>query len=445
MLRTALLLLALALATPAAALDLERLVENLSPEQRARYAVFEDFTIHGICGSKELELARDFGVNTIRNYTIKLENNETKNLLDRAHALGLKVIVSEWMPHQGENKGEHGPWNFDYTKNVEQRLAAFEEKVIALGDHPAILMWGLGNEVHLDPEYLVYVNKLSELIHRHQPLAITSLTMINAKPEHIERIKQHAPDLDVIGVQSYSPGAVRGGIRNMEEHWQKPYYYSEFNGKGPWNFNKTDWGQAHEDLSNARVADIHRSYDDIEAAPRCLGSTIFVWGHFNMNRPSYFSLLLSPHPEGPAAEQDTDLAGSYPLITPNAEVLAERFLGEVPGSNRAPRITALTFHNNQRALSAAPGEPIGVVVEATDANRDTLRTVAWVIDNRAGRARAVAGPFEGDRRGRIRFDAPAEPSDRYLVIAYVLDDQGGAAASTLPLQVRPAGPSARAR
>ncbi|MEO0586869.1 MAG: hypothetical protein AAF078_04435, partial [Planctomycetota bacterium] len=94
MLRTALILLAMALATPAWALDLNRLVENLSPEQRARYAVFEDFTINGICGSNELELARDFGVNTIRNYTIKLENDETKNLLDRAHELGLKVIIS---------------------------------------------------------------------------------------------------------------------------------------------------------------------------------------------------------------------------------------------------------------------------------------------------------------------------------------------------------------
>ncbi|MEO0587896.1 MAG: hypothetical protein AAF078_09675, partial [Planctomycetota bacterium] len=223
------------------------------------------------------------------------------------------------------------------------------------------------------------------------------------------------------------------------------YYYSEFNGKGPWNFNKTEWGQAYEDLSNARVADLHRSFDDIEAAPRCLGSTIFVWGHFAVGRPSYFSLLLSPHPEGPKAEAGTEFAGSYPLVTPNAEVIAERFRGEIPGSNRAPRITALTFHNSNREFSAAPGEQLGVVVEATDANRDALRTVAWVIDNAAGRVRAVAGPFEGDGRGRIRFDAPAEPSDRYLVVAYVLDDQGGAAASTLPLQVRPAGSSARAR
>lgn len=256
------------------------------------------------------------------------------------------------MPHQGKNKGrDGGNWNFDYTKNTDERLAKFVAKVEAIGDHPAILMWGLGNEVHLDREYLEYVNLMSEAIHEPLPLALTSLTMINAKPENIEKIKRFAPDLDVVGVQSYSVGAVRGGIRNMEEHWGKPYYYSEFNGKGPWNFSKTEWGTAYDDMPADRVAEIDACYDAIEAAPRCLGSTAFVWGQFGMQRPSYFSLLLSPHPSGvQQAEKMEAVPGQpgYPLITPHAEVLGRRFTGSHPIANHAPLITALETTDGAR-------------------------------------------------------------------------------------------------
>jgi hypothetical protein len=433
-------------APAARALDFEALVENLTPAQAARYERFRDgWTIRGVCGTRDLDLANTFGVNTVRGYTIKLDG-ETKATLDEAHALGMKVIVSEWMPHQGANKGKgNSTWNFDYTKRIDERLAKFTGKVDAIGDHPAILMWGLGNEVHLDREYLEYVNLMSKAIHERHPLALTSLTMINAKPDNIEKIKRFAPDLDVVGVQSYSVGAVRGGIRNMERHWGKPYYYSEFNGKGPWNFKKTAWGIAYDDLPAGRAAEIDACYDAIEAAPRCLGSTAFVWGQFNAQRPSYFSLLLSPHPDGPAAAEKAGLSNGTPgdpLVTPHAEVLGKRFTGSHPIGNHAPLITALETLGGAREASVAPGGELTVRVAGTDADGDALRFTLWLIDKRTGRYTARSGPFAveaaatgGGWSGTGTITAPGKARADTLVLAYAFDDEGGAVCTTIPVNI----------
>jgi hypothetical protein len=438
------LLVALTLAAlPARALDWAALVENLSPEQATRYERFRDgWLINGVCGTRDLELARTFGINTVRGYTINIENGSTSAVLDEAHALGIKVVVSEWMPHQGENKGGgNSTWNFDYTKNVEERLAKFVEKVEAIGDHPAILMWGLGNEVHLDREYLEYVNLMSEAIHERYPLALTSLTMINAKPENIEKIKAYAPDLDVVGVQSYSVGAVRGGIRNMEEHWGKPYYYSEFNGKGPWNFKKTAWGTAYDDLPAERAAEIDACYDALEAAPRCLGSTAFVWGQFGAQRPSYFSLLLSPHPGGVDEAEKANMEG-YPLVTPHAEVLARRFTGSLPIENHAPLITTLETVEGDREATVAPGGELTLRVAGTDADGDPLRFTLWVLGRKGRSYGALAGPFSvtgthasDSTQGTGTIITPDKADEGALVLAYAFDDKGGAVCTTIPLKI----------
>ncbi|MEN0019660.1 MAG: hypothetical protein AAF747_02125 [Planctomycetota bacterium] len=397
-------------ASQSKALQPAALIENLTPEQAARYEIFDNFRINGVCGTSNLELAKQFGINTIRGYTINLREDGTIKTLDEAHALGMKVIVSEWMPHHGENTGRDGAkWNFDYTANIDERLAKFTEKVDAIGDHPAILMWGLGNEVHLDREYLEYVNLMSLAIHERFPLAITSLTMINAKPDNIRKIAEYAPDLDVIGVQSYSLGAVRGGIRNMEEHWGKPYYYSEFNGKGPWNFQKTTWGSAYEDLPAQRSSDIKACLEAFDDAPRCLGSTAFVWGHFGVQRPSYFSLLLSHHPGGFDA--------------------AER-----AGISTEPLITSLTGIHGESELTVAPGEQFSVRATATDADDDNVRLVYWIIGKPGGRYIAVSGPIDANDDGVAQLIAANSPRDDCLVMVYALDDNGGASATTIPVR-----------
>ncbi len=403
----------------------------LAQTGQARLERLKSFRIRGVCGGEhDLERLATLGVNTVRGYSIP-DPESMRATLDKAHRLGMKMVVSEWMPNQGENKGSGGStWKFDYGARGEEMLEKFIAKVEAIGDHPAILMWGLGNEVHLDEPYLRVVNRMSRGIHKRFPNHLTSLTMVNAKPEAIAAVKKFAPDIDVLGVQSYSPGAVRGAIKSTEEHWGKPFYMSEFNGKGPWNFGKTPWGAALDESVTQKVQDLNACYDAIDASSLCLGSTIFVWGHTNEFRPTYFSLLLDPDPNGP---RDKDSFAGL-LITPQAEVMVERFTGKPPRGNRAPVLSRLEFAGGKREREVAPRESMEVVFVADDPNGDSVEVVSWILDSTSKKSKRVAGPFAATLLDKAAIPAPDAPGE-YLLMVYAIDGKGGGSASTLPFRV----------
>ena len=397
---------------------------------RARYARFENFRIKGVCGDGDLERLATLGVNTVRVYTIPSAES-MREKLDQAHRLGLKMVVSEWMPHHGKNKGRDGSsWDFDYNTRGEAMVESLIAKVEGIGDHPALLMWGLGNEVHLDEPYLRVVNRMSEEIHRRFPHHLTSLTVVNAKEPAIAAIKAFAPDIDVLGVQSYSRGAVRGAIKKTELLWGKPFYMSEFNTNGPWNFGTSAWGVPLDEPVSKKVSDLKDCYVAIDASPLCLGSTIFLWGHATTYRPTYFSLLLDPDPNG------RPKSGAYDhlLLTPQAEVMIEHFSGSPPRGNRAPVLTSLEFDGGEKSRLAGPGEVLTLRFAAEDQDGDPIEFVTWILDSSARKTTRVSGPFPQTSSTHVEIAAPAEPGE-YLLMTYAHDHRGGASASTVPFKV----------
>jgi hypothetical protein len=405
--------------------------EDASETFRERFARFATFRIQGVCGDRDLERLATLGVNTVRGYTLGTPE-EMRKKLDHAHRLGLKMIVSEWMPHQGRNTNKEGLfWDFDYNVKGDQMVESLIRRVEGIGDHPALLMWGLGNEVHLDEPYLRVVNRMSEEIHKRFPHHLTSLTMVNAKPEAIAAVKKFAPDLDVIGIQSYSRGAVRGAIKKTEELWGKPFYVSEFNANGPWNFKETAWGARLDEPVEKKVNDLKDCYAAIDASPLCLGSTIFVWGHYAVDdRPTYFSLLLHPHPEGPGPARSFD----GKLMTPQADAMVEHFRGRMITGNRAPILTKLEFDGGANQKAAQPGEALTVRFAAEDSNGDPIEFVPWILQAGTKKTTVVAGPFAQNSPDHAVLIAPNTPG-AYLVMVYAKDGRGGASATVLPFQV----------
>jgi hypothetical protein len=407
------------------------LPENLSESDRKRFGRFETFQIKGVCGDSDLERLAKLGVNTVRGYTIP-DSRAMRKKLDQADRLGLKVIVSEWMPHHGENKNKEGVvWKFDYEAQGDKMVSDFMKKVEGIGDHPALLMWGLGNEVHLDEPYLRVANRMSEEIHKRFPHHITSLTMVNAKPEHIEAVKKFAPDIDVLGIQSYSSGAVRGAIKKTGELWGKPFYMSEFNANGPWNMKKTGWDVPLDEPVTKKVGDLMDCYAAIDASPLCLGSTAFVWGHFKVDdRPTYFSLLLDPDPEGTTGDQSFGRM----LMTPQADAMVEHFTGQPVRGNRAPALSKLEFEGGARSRSAQPGEKMPLDLAAGDADGDRVDFVTWILKSKVRKTTSVAGPLRQPSGEEAVVEAPQAPGE-YLVMVYAIDNKGGGSASVLPFQV----------
>lgn len=404
--------------------------DGMSETDRKRFERFETFQIKGVCGDRNLDRLATLGVNTVRGYSIQ-DAATVLEKLDHAHRLGMKMIVSEWMPHHGENKqGSGGTWNFDYETRGEEMVENLIEKVEGIGDHPAFLMWGLGNEVHLDEPYLRVVNRMSEEIHQRFPHHLTSLTMINAKPENIAAVKEFAPDIDVLGIQCYSLGAVRGNIRNTEKFWGKPFYMSEFNTKGPWNFGKSDWGVPLDEPVDRKVSDLKGCYAAIDASPLCLGSTLFVWGHHTVFRPTYFSTLLDLNPSGTPDAKSFD----HLLTTPQAEVMIEHFTEKPLKGNRAPVLHQLEFAGGASSRLADPGEPMRILLEAEDPDGDTVEFVTWILDSSYRRTTTVAGPFPQTSPDDAVIHAPESPGE-YLLMVYAIDNNGGGSAGTLAFKV----------
>lgn len=404
--------------------------KGLSEIERKRFEKFEKFQIKGVCGDRDLERLSKMGVNTVRGYTIP-GVEEMRAKLDEAQRFGMKMVVSEWMPNQGKNKNRDGvAWDFDYNVRGDDMVENLIQKVEAIGDHPAILMWGLGNEVHLDEPYLRVVNRMSKAIHERFPHHLTSLTVVNVKDAGIAAIKEFAPDIDVLGVQSYSRGAVRGSIKKAASVWGKPFYMSEFNTNGPWNFANTEWGVPLDEPVTKKVSDLKDCYAAIDESPLCLGSTIFLWGHAAVYRPTYFSLLLDPEPNGQTKSESLD----HVMITPQAEVMQEHFTGKPLKGNRAPVLSKLEFEGGAKSRLAKPGEPLRVAVAADDPNRDPVEFVTWILDSTARKTKRIGEPFRSKAQSSLTIPAPTVPGE-YLLLVYAQDNKGGASASSLAFKV----------
>jgi hypothetical protein len=406
------------------ALDYSVLTRSAEESRVARYEVFRDFRIKGVCGIARLDLAAAYGANTLRTYT-----PPSREQLDNYQRMGLKVIVGIWMPHQGENAGKNGTkWDFDYGRQGDAQLEAFKETIDRIGDHPAILMWGLGNEVHLEPPYLQTVNRMSMMLHKKHPKQLSSITIINAPKDKIALIKQLAPDLDVIGFNSYGHGALAGASQKLEQEWGRAYYVSEFGPQGPWWGRKSAWGEVYEQSYDGKLDDLRKSFAVIDAAPRCLGSTMFLWGYWTQQKPTYFSALLHPK----LSAQKIDEQELY--ITPMAEEFCRYWSGKYP-PQRGPVLTSISVQGRKdtRDPMVQAGASFHVTASATDPDTPVaeLRYRWWILD-KAGQP--VCGPVDTDQPA-AQLKAPTRSGTGYFVMAYVLGPDKRASGFTVPVKV----------
>jgi hypothetical protein len=417
--------LGLFMASTASGLDYSALMRSADSARAVRYEVFRGFQIKGICGATRLDLAVAYGANTLRTYT-----PPTREELDNYQHLGLKVVVGIWMPHPGKNQGKDGnAWDYDYGKQGDEQVKTFEETVSRVGDHPAILMWCLGNEVPLDPAYLETVNRMSLALHQHFPKQLTSLTMINAPADKIALVKKYAPDLDVIGYNSYGQGAVGGAIKNLEVAWGRAYYVSEFGPQGPWWGRKTAWGEIYEQSYDAKLDDLRNSFTKIDAAPHCLGSTMFLWGNWTEQKQTYFSAFLNPQ----GSEKGVD--EKELLVTPMTEEFCHYWSGKYP-QERGPVLTKIKIdgQTNEADAVVLSGQPFKVTATATnlDDGNSKLEFRWWILD-KAGKT--VSGPVNSDQP-TAEITAPKEPGTSYVVMGYVIGENKRASGFTVPIKVK---------
>ncbi|MCX7799137.1 MAG: hypothetical protein N2109_02205 [Fimbriimonadales bacterium] len=372
----------------------------------------ERYFVRGVGGSFSLPLAKAQGANSVRTWGA---DNQLA-LLDQAHRLGLTVTVGIWLGHR-----QHG---FDYADEaqVKEQLQRAERDVLRYRNHPALLMWGLGNEMEVGADSeLVWkaVGDIARMVKRLDPNHPTMTVVAEIDEAKIRAIQRLAPDIDVLGINSY------GGIRSLPERlhkagWTKPYIVTEFGPRGPWESPKASYGAAFEDDSTAKARDYAEGYRLAVASQRgwALGSYAFLWGHKPEGTPTWFGMVL---PSG-------EMLGAVDAMT-------EAWTGK-PAANRAPRISQARCSKAGAVLK--PGDPIEASVQTADPDGDKLayRWFVLVDDPNAKFDEPVPTEAELSSGPSVRLAAPRDLRN-YRLYLVVRDGKGKAATANWPFSVRP--------
>lgn len=379
----------------------------------------EPYFIKGAGGSHDMEKLAGIGANSLRTW-----GDNKKAVLDRAHALGLSVCVGLWIEHE-----RHG---FDYSDDaaVARQIERHKRTIETFKDHPAVLLWGIGNEVELKStnprvwDVIEAVAAHAKEVDPHHP----TMTVIAQAPAYVvAEILKRCPSIDILGCNSYGGISILG--REVREAgWTGPYIVAEWGNDGNWEVDKTAWGAEIEPTSTEKAAQRAARYGLIAGdRERCLGGYAFHWGWKQETTPTWFNLFTQ---DGRATESVGLLeflwSGSYP-------------------DQLAPRVANLTLNGKapEDNVQVDPGEALSADFLITRA--DSPVAVHWDLlpessdKGYGGDAEERPEPvhFTGDRHSltHLEFTAP-EQGGAYRLFLYVHGKGGTVATANFPFRVK---------
>ena len=398
-------------------------------ESDGRYRLLvngEPFYVKGAgLGTGSQESLAASGANSFRTWDTDGNGEGGRALLDRARGNQLFVALGILMGKERQG------FDYDDPRAVARQLARVKAEVLQYKDHPALLMWVVGNELNLDshnPRVWNAVDQIARMIHRVDPNHPVMTPLAGFNPQLIELIKTRASSLDLIGIQLY------GDIAQLPEnlrlsHWSGPYIVTEWGTTGHWEIAKTSWGAPIENDSTRKADLLRERYQRYIAVDQrqCLGSYVFLWGNKQERTPTWYGLFLD---SGEA--------------TAGVDSMQYLWTGSWP-ANRSPAISAIELDSRtaDQSVSLDRDREYGARVRAVDGDRDALH-YRWVVLEESG-AKTVGGDHEEIPRtiesgivdandGTMRFKAPSR-AGAYRLFVYVYDGKGHAAHANIPFQV----------
>lgn len=380
----------------------------------------EPFFIKGAVGNRFLHRLVEAGGNSIR--------AGVKDL-DTAHELGLTVLVN--LPF-GKPR-----WGFDYTDRdaVAKQMEELRQIVQSTREHPALLMWAIGNELEIwttpeqrEPLWRA-VNDTAEMIHNvdgKHPV----ITPVGCDYRHLLwEIDELCPALDAIGINVYQDMlTLPEDLRQLR--WNRPYIVTEFGPRGHWQVVKTPWGMPIEDTSTAKAEFYRRAYEHaVLGRANCLGAYVFHWNFHHEKTHTWYGMFLE------------DGSPTEPV-----EVMQYLWTGHYP-PNRCPRIEHLYLqegNNPAQCMYAklSAGTTAQATVQASDPDGDPL-SIRWelrpdVADNpnvggdREEPVAPIADAIRDADENHALVQIPKQPG-KYRLFVYVWDPMGNAATANMPI------------
>ena len=379
----------------------------------------EDFVIRGVAGHEQLHRLHQMGGNTIRVY----DTTDLGQILDSAHANDIAVIVGLWMM---------GNLEMDYSDSflVDQQYEEIRESVRRYRDHPALLMWCLGNEISYRASLheLFFPSKmwlafedLVDLIHKEDPNHPVTTTITNYQRKRLLYFKFRVPQLDIVGINTFGRLAeLRSMFKWYNWFFDMPFFLAEWAISGPWESATTDWYTPIESSSSEKATDYVNFYREFipHEDPRFLGSCVFYWGYKQEHTHSWFSLFTEK---------------GEPTLA--LEALEQVWTGTLP-TNFIPVADSLVVNgaSSEDGIILNPGQIVNAHLFAHDKEGDELKTEweilpdSWHFDYRAinQKPKPIEDLIQVKASRDIRFNAPYQEGT-YRLFAKVSDAKSGGA------------------
>jgi len=361
------------------------------------------YEVKGSCGHEAVEKIAAAGGNTIRAYSI---NAVSPDFMRRCTDAGIKVILGLWMT---QVKGANTNW-YESATNVSNQLATLKGQIDEYKNYEALLAWVIGNEIDpvdmTNPESLYtavqdVARYVREVDHYHPTLT----SHAGAHQSKIQNVVQWAPDIDMIGVNSYYPHVMNVTSNMIAGGWTGPHFITEYFLRQPLTMHQEEqgtnsWGAIIEPVSAEKKTKLMEIYADyiLAESDRCAGSFVFKGsqGGFRVTHtwypildenfkptPSYDAMrecwVGADAPELIAPEVDTiTLNGLYPwespIITSSGGVLTSRVTVTAPTNSTLEYIVEIRTNATTSTWSSPPPlQGITITQDSNDPRRFYVR------------------------------------------------------------------------
>lgn len=380
------------------------------------------FYIKGAGGKPYLKELSEAGGNTLRVY----DTTNTAAILDEAQKYNIAVILDIWLPKYQNN------YNFykdkEYVKTMKEAVKKF---VNQHKNHPALLMWNLGNELVYpltlaENEFVETFNDMIDQIHKDDPNHPVSTTVAGASRGQTLSIHLNSPQLDLVGYNIF------GGLKNLKRNQRQlswvtnvmPYYITEWAGHGPWELIKNTKWNAPLELTSSEKAKVYKEkYKEyIGVDKESLGSIAFYWGQKNEGTPTWFNVF----------DEKGRKSNVYYALK---EVWREEEVAE-----DAPEVSQILLNqkldSDLQVYSTKDTLEAVLKLERPDSNYIFKWEVLKEGLGFGASSKRKLNMLNGDtiaihRKERIQFQAPKEEG-AYRLMAYVYDDNQNFATANIP-------------
>jgi hypothetical protein len=155
------------------------------------------FYIKGVVGDEYLSKVKEYGGNSIR-------TGWHRKKLDEAAGMGLNALVN--LPANAERYG----MDYNDTAAVRKQTEEIVSIVLKTMNHPAVLMWAIGNELDyfprlepFNPKVRDAVDQAARTIHAVDPNYPVMTVIGTSMMGKVADIVKRCPNLDLLGIYTY--------------------------------------------------------------------------------------------------------------------------------------------------------------------------------------------------------------------------------------------------